>query len=178
MAKKGFTIFELLVVLAIIGTLAAIVLVNIANARSRARDARRASDIKEISNVIGIYHASNGSYPSSGSCSYTSGTPNIWAGPAAGCTGSNWIPGIVPAYMSELPDDPGPTTVTSMNGLLPPGTVPGNNDRGYLYWSNGVDYKIMAHIPENCSESTYKTLVDPTRVCWAWSIYSSGAINR
>jgi prepilin-type N-terminal cleavage/methylation domain-containing protein len=46
--KKGFTLIELMVVVAIIGVLAGMVLVSMTGTRSKARDARRLSDFREI----------------------------------------------------------------------------------------------------------------------------------
>lgn len=50
--QKGFTLVELLVVVAIIGMLAAIVLVSLGPARQRARDARRQADIRQVSTAL------------------------------------------------------------------------------------------------------------------------------
>lgn len=60
----GFTLIELLVVIAIIGVLAAYISASLNNARTRSRDARRLSDIKQIQNALTLYADSNSAlYP-------------------------------------------------------------------------------------------------------------------
>jgi prepilin-type N-terminal cleavage/methylation domain len=61
--KKAFTLIELLVVIAIIGLLSTIAIVSLNGSRSKARDARRLSDIKQCVNALEIYYAKNGAYP-------------------------------------------------------------------------------------------------------------------
>jgi prepilin-type N-terminal cleavage/methylation domain-containing protein len=52
MKRKGFTLIELLVVIAIIGLLSTLAVVSLNGARSKARDAKRLSDVKAISTAI------------------------------------------------------------------------------------------------------------------------------
>ncbi len=64
MIKKGFTLVELLVVVAIIGLLAGIAVVSVNSVRIKARDARRIADIKQIQNALELYNNEHGGmYP-------------------------------------------------------------------------------------------------------------------
>jgi prepilin-type N-terminal cleavage/methylation domain-containing protein len=63
---RGFTLIELLVVIAIIGLLSSIVLSSLTSARSKARDAKRLTDMHSIQTALEVYangHA--GAYPAS-----------------------------------------------------------------------------------------------------------------
>jgi prepilin-type N-terminal cleavage/methylation domain-containing protein len=62
MKKKGFTLIELLVVIAIIGILSSVVMVSLGGARSRARDAKRQSDIQQVTTAQEMYHNEKESY--------------------------------------------------------------------------------------------------------------------
>jgi prepilin-type N-terminal cleavage/methylation domain-containing protein len=57
--SSGFTLIELLVVIAIIGMLASTVLVSLGSARSKARDAKRTSDLQNISLALVMYSDAN-----------------------------------------------------------------------------------------------------------------------
>ncbi len=67
MGKKGFTLIEMLIVIAIIGILASIVLVGIGPVQRQARDARRVSDLRQVQNALELYFSKNTEYPDAGS---------------------------------------------------------------------------------------------------------------
>ncbi len=61
--QAGFTIIELLIVIAIIGILATLVLTNFQGAQAKGRDTTRKSDINSIYQKLEEYYNENGSYP-------------------------------------------------------------------------------------------------------------------
>lgn len=63
--QKGFTLIELLIVLAIIGTLTSFLMANFLGARTRARDAQRKADMRQLQAAFELYRADQGSYPAS-----------------------------------------------------------------------------------------------------------------
>ena len=68
--KHGFTLIEILIVVAIIGILATIGLVSFMTSLRRARDAKRISDIKAMQTAMEQYYSDHDyAYPTSGACS-------------------------------------------------------------------------------------------------------------
>jgi prepilin-type N-terminal cleavage/methylation domain-containing protein len=61
--ESGFTIIELLIVIAIIGILATLVLTNFQGAQAKGRDTVRKNDINSIYQKLEEYYNENGSYP-------------------------------------------------------------------------------------------------------------------
>ncbi|MCF7846155.1 MAG: prepilin-type N-terminal cleavage/methylation domain-containing protein [Candidatus Peribacteraceae bacterium] len=60
---RGFTLVELIIVIMIIGILAATLLPKVMGAPAKARDAARESDFNAISTVLELYYADNNVYP-------------------------------------------------------------------------------------------------------------------
>jgi len=93
--RRGFTLIELLVVIAIIAILSSTVLASLRTARSKARDARRMSDVRQLRSALELYYDKNGSYPS------TAGAYQI-------VTPSNVVLQalVTQGFMPALPKDP------------------------------------------------------------------------
>ena len=65
--SRGFTLIEILIVVAIIAILASVVLIGLGPTQRSGRDARRISDLSEISNALELYYQSNGTFLVAGS---------------------------------------------------------------------------------------------------------------
>lgn len=61
--QQGFTIVELLIVIVVIGILAALVITTFTGIQQKARDTERETDIKAIHGQVEAYYAQNGKYP-------------------------------------------------------------------------------------------------------------------
>lgn len=103
--SKGFTLIELMIVMAIIGMVATLGIGSYQISLKRARDAQRKTDLQQIRSALEIYRADQQVYPS------TAGTYQI-GGCGAGCTiacgwGAKWECGSpLSTYMDKLPTDP------------------------------------------------------------------------
>lgn len=62
--QSGFTIVELLIVIVVIGILAAIVITTFTGVQKKGRDADRKSDVNAIYSQVEVYFAENAKYPS------------------------------------------------------------------------------------------------------------------
>jgi len=64
MKQKGFTLIELLVTMGIIAVLTGMAVFNFNQARARARDVQRKSDLSQIAKALELYrNDNNGKYP-------------------------------------------------------------------------------------------------------------------
>jgi type IV pilus assembly protein PilE len=109
---RGFTIVELMVVVAIIGILATIATVSFTKISSDARDNQRLADVTAISESLETYYMKNGEYPSctvinSGSSTISALAPSVVAdtltSPSAKTKGTSLTcgTGLVPSSMGD-----------------------------------------------------------------------------
>jgi type II secretion system protein G len=131
--KKGFTLVELLVVIAIIGILSTLSVVSLNSARAKSRDARRLSDIKQIRTALDMYYDSSSTYPLS--CTTTLGTGNCACLTSVGWTNTSTTNCTGTIFMQKVPSDP-----------LSSGT--------YVYTSSGQSYEIVYKLEANSGNST------------------------
>jgi len=75
---SGFTIVELLIVIVVIGILAAIALVAYNGTQSRARDADRRSDLAAIAKGLKLWYVDHGDYMETGSGCGANGDGKWW----------------------------------------------------------------------------------------------------
>jgi prepilin-type N-terminal cleavage/methylation domain-containing protein len=90
--SDGFTLIEILIVVAIIAILASVVLVGLGPTQQAGRDARRISDLSEVQNGLELYYNKNGNYPDPSSGQTWSALQTLLTGAGVG--------------VSSVPSDP------------------------------------------------------------------------
>lgn len=136
--KKGFTMIELIVVVAIIAVLISVAVATLTPSRTKSRDAKRMQDMLQIRTAIELYHIDHGHYPIM-STTWTSFNAPAYSGNGITNPNASSIAAALAPYLSGTIVDPiGPTT----------------SDAGYLYRSNsttnGKDFCLLLYrVPED-----------------------------
>ena len=158
-ARSGFTIIDMLIVVTVLTLLTGILLPILEQETLRARDGRRAGDLRSVASALATYKSVTGSFPDTG---------DEWRGDSApfgnyGYDESGYIPGIVPDFLPYLPKDPNPA-------------YPNATGAGYMYRSDGQDFKFVI----SATPSTYLTsnpFFDPQRPDSGWQVSTPGGYD-
>jgi len=95
-AQQGFTLIEIMVVVVIMGILAALVVPRLLDRPDQARAVAARQDIATIVQALKLYRLDNGRYPTT-----EQGLSALVSKPANGPVSSNWRP-----TLERLPNDP------------------------------------------------------------------------
>jgi type II secretion system protein G len=96
-AERGFTLIELMIVVAIIAILAGILIPNFVNARSQAQTAACESNLRAIATALELYYADNQVYPTASGAAVQ---PSLFT-----------VNGV--AYLNNTPKDPAAQNATA-----------------------------------------------------------------
>jgi prepilin-type N-terminal cleavage/methylation domain-containing protein len=117
--NDGFTLIELMVVIAIIALLASIALIAFTSAQQKSRDTKRLADMTQMNTALELYFADFKGYPSNAGGIPTALTPN---------------------YASTLPKAPLPPDGGCAAAAYASPVPPGNYGSSYYYYPSGTSF--------------------------------------
>jgi len=151
--NRGFTLIEILITVAIIGVLAAIVVVSFNKAQAKSRDSRRVADVESVKAAMNMFYDENKRYVNCNDF-----------GAYRLCTDSypSGYSELVPAYFDQYPKDPLDSTdyIIAEEGS---NTSPANPQQYgvFVAFENTEQYgcAFSAHAPTRCSCKTGKNMI-------------------
>lgn len=150
--KLWFTLVEMLIVIVIIGILAAALIPRLTAVQGRARDAKRKADLAQIGGALAIYKTDNGSFPLVVTTRSFDGSGGI----------------LVPNYLNALPKDGDLSTRSGASNTT-------QNTwwyYGYTYLKrNGVTQAGMVLMArtESDGNNSNRNIKDAAGLNWSWN---------
>jgi prepilin-type N-terminal cleavage/methylation domain-containing protein len=114
----GFTVVELLIVVVVIGILAAVTVIAYNGAQSKGKATRTTSSVGSYVKALRLYYADQGSYPAMSSCF---GTSTTYIGNGQCWTSAGWVVSAAfnTALQPYMPRVPAPDTTNIGTDALP-----------------------------------------------------------
>ncbi len=142
--KKGFSLIEIMVAIAIIGVLSTISYTSFQQAQMRARDQTRKKDLRSMAVSLELYFTKNSRFPCAGwrnsNTNKTDWVADTVVSGITGCTGTGTV-SLAPEFINTLPVDP-------LNSGTNP-TADGNYVYGYRGWECAPQTYILIAELEN-----------------------------
>jgi general secretion pathway protein G len=168
MKKKGFTLIELILVMALLAILAIMLIGNFNAALKKGRDAQRKNDLAQLQKALEMYYEDNKTYPT-----FT----NIFGKKlclADNCTNAR------PSYMVKTPTDPSSSKYTYV--YYPGPALNGFSNYYYLYsyiendQDQGQNVNMSGFInPDDASTTECKAVGSTTSTLCRYYVSSSSA---
>lgn len=152
--ERGFTLLELLIVVAVIAILASAVVANLGAARNKANDAKIRSELKSVDQAIAVYMST-----ASASDLTTAGGVSNWDALATKLQGASLLPNkpIHPSASANPPSNyyyMGVVTNASLNYVLG-GKLVGEQDKCYVIINGAAkDGSCTGTLPNTSTEYT------------------------
>lgn len=143
--KKAFTLLELLIVIAIIGVLAAVVMGALNNSRDKAKDARTLSDVRQIQIAINLAKDSTGNFPGTNSwqCLQTTAEGTCWGG---AYSGSDTLTNQIIPFLPTIPK----TQIPAGHAFVGPYLYIGNTTLAGYGPGPFLIYSLKKNFPNEC----------------------------
>jgi len=160
MKNLGFTLVELLIVMAILAILASLGFSQYRTSQQKARDAQRKADLSNVARALEMYYNDNSQYPVSTDCSSQEVGKMVVNKNCPQETVLDWGQGFeveinnsTIVYMKRLPQDP-------------------KSSYSYCYESSGGNYRLFS-ILENSHDRDYNKF-NPSGYSCHGAIYNYG----
>lgn len=146
--QKGFTLIELIVVMAIMGLLIGITASSFQNSRIKGKDAKRKSDLKQVQTALESYLNDHGLYPVSTVGKITA----CGAGGVSVCDwGSSFTDENGTVYMAQLPRDPSSPTMVYQYYV----STDQKQYQIYASLENTEDSQLGSYPGKNCPDASF-----------------------
>ena len=155
--SKGFTLLELLIVIAILGVLAALLTGNFFTSLKKGRDAKRKGDLEQITRALEMYYEDKKTYPLTANLTF--GSQLCETNPC----------GTTRVYMQKVPNDP-------ISGKSYQYVSTGTDYKLYACLENNLQilpYNSLSGVPSiTCTTSCQKQDLTGNLPCF-WGVSSS-----